>query len=85
MLFYTEFAGLVVLWVTIGVNFAVSSFIGVTALYFWVGNATGAVKNGALVHDPNFAVNGFASPALWLLLTGTKVSSGFFCFAGSFS
>lgn len=68
------FAGLVVLWVTIGVNFAVSSFIGVTALYFWVGNATGAVKNGALVHDPNFAVNGFASPALWLLITGFVIS-----------
>lgn len=68
------FGGLVVLWVTIGVNFAVSSFIGVTALYFWVGNASGAVKNGALVHDPNFAVNGFASPALWLLITGFVIS-----------
>ena len=68
------FGGLVVLWVTIGVNFAVSSFIGVTALYFWVGNATGAMKNGALVHDPNFAVNGFASPALWLLVTGFVIS-----------
>jgi sodium-dependent dicarboxylate transporter 2/3/5 len=68
------FAGLVVLWVTIGVNFAVSSFIGVTALYFWVGNATGAVKNGALVHDPNFAVNGFGSPSLWLLITGFVIS-----------
>lgn len=68
------FGGLVILWVTIGVNFAVSSFIGITGLYFWVGNATGAMKNGSLVHDPNFAVNGFASPALWLLITGFVIS-----------
>lgn len=68
------FGGLVVLWVTIGVNFAVSSFIGISALYFWVGNAAGTMKNGVLVHDPNFAVNGFASPALWLLITGFVIS-----------
>ncbi|MPL69378.1 putative malate transporter YflS [bioreactor metagenome] len=68
------FGGLVVLWVTIGVNFAVSSFIGISGLYFWVGNATGAMKNGSLVHDASFAVNGFASASLWLLITGFVIS-----------
>ncbi|MEN6414677.1 MAG: DASS family sodium-coupled anion symporter [Veillonellales bacterium] len=68
------FGGLVVLWITIGVNFAVSTFIGIVSLYFWVGNAAGTVKNGVLVHDANFAVSGFASPALWLLITGFVIS-----------
>lgn len=70
----TTFGALVVLWITIGVNFAVSTFIGVVALYFWVGNPTGAVKNGALVHNAAFAVSGFSSPALWLLITGFVIS-----------
>lgn len=68
------FGGAVVLWITIGVNFAVSTFIIISLLYFWVGNPTGLVKNGMLVHDPNFAISGFASPSLWLLLTGFVIS-----------
>ncbi len=70
----TIFGGAVVLWITIGVNFAASTFIVVSALYFWVGNTAGTVKNGSLVHDANMAVNGFASPALWLLITGFVIS-----------
>ena len=70
----TLFAAAVVMWVTIGVNFAVSSFFVVTVLYFWVGNATGAMKAGWLVRDASFAVSGFGSPALFLLVTGFVIS-----------
>jgi solute carrier family 13 (sodium-dependent dicarboxylate transporter), member 2/3/5 len=68
------FGGAVVLWISIGVNFAVSTFFIVSLLYFWVGNAAGKMAKGVLVHDANFAVSGFASPALWLLVTGFVIS-----------
>lgn len=68
------FGGAVVLWITIGVSFAVSTFFIISLLYFWVGNPTGAVKNGVLVHNAAFAINGFGSPALWLLITGFVIS-----------
>lgn len=69
------FGGAVITWITIGVNFAVSTFAIVALLYFWVGNATGALaKDGSLVRSAAFAVSGFASPSLWLLLTGFVIS-----------
>lgn len=68
------FAGSVVLWISIGVNFAVSTFISIVGLYFWVGNPAGTVKAGKLVHDATFALSGFSSPALWLLVTGFVIS-----------
>ena len=68
------FGGAVVAWITIGVNFAVSTFFIISLLYFWVGNATGKMVKGALVRDAGFAVSGFASPALWLLVTGFVIS-----------
>lgn len=69
------FGGAIVLWITIGVNFAVSTFAIVALLYFWVGNPTGAVaKDGSLVRNAAFAVSGFASPSLWLLVTGFVIS-----------
>lgn len=69
------FGGAIVLWITIGVNFAVSTFAIVALLYFWVGNPTGAVgKDGNLVRNAAFAVSGFASPSLWLLVTGFVIS-----------
>jgi anion transporter len=70
----TLFAVAVVLWITIAVNFAVSAFFVVSVLYFWVGNATGSVKGGWLVRDANFAVSGYGSPALFLLVTGFVIS-----------
>lgn len=70
----TVFAAAVALWVAIGVNFAVSAFFVVSALYFWVGNPTGALKAGALARDANFAVSGYGSPALFLLVTGFVIS-----------
>ena len=69
------FGGAVITWITIGINFAVSTFAVVALLYFWVGNATGAVaKDGTLIRSAAFAVSGFASPSLWLLLTGFVIS-----------
>ena len=69
------FGGAVISWITIGVNFAVRTFAVVVLLYFWVGNATGAVgKDGTLIRSAAFAVSGFASPSLWLLLTGFVIS-----------
>jgi anion transporter len=69
------FAAAVTLWVTIGVNFAVTSLLITTMLYFWVGNATGAMKNGALVRNPEFAISGFtANSPPWLILTGFVIS-----------
>ena len=37
------FSGAVVLWITLSVSVATSSFIIVSLLYFWVGNAEGTV------------------------------------------
>lgn len=69
------FGGAVVAWITIGVNFAVSTFFVVTLLYFWVGNPAGKVDQaGQLIRDANFAVGGFASSSLWLLVTGFVLS-----------
>ncbi|WP_371377169.1 DASS family sodium-coupled anion symporter [Sporomusa aerivorans] len=68
------FGGAVITWVTIGVNFAVSSIITSSLLYFWVGNLTGQVKNGVLVRSTDFALSQFSSASLWLLLTGFVIS-----------
>ena len=69
------FGGAVVVWITIGVNFAVSTFGVIVLLYFWVGNPDGKLnKAGELVHSAAFAVGGFASPSLWLLVTGFVIS-----------
>ena len=69
------FAGAVALWVTVGVNFAVSSLLITTVLYFWVGNASGAMKNGALLRNTDFAISGFtANSPPWLILTGFVIS-----------
>lgn len=69
------FGGAVVSWITIGINFAVSTFAVVVLLYFWVGNETGAVKpDGTLIRSAAFAVSGFATSSLWLLLTGFVIS-----------
>ena len=70
----TIFAVAVVLWITIAVNFAASAFFVVSAIYFWVGNATGSVKGGWLVRDANFALSGYGSSALFLLVTGFVIS-----------
>ena len=69
------FGGAIVLWITIGVNFAVSTFAIVILLYFWVGNPTGQLaKDGSLIRNAAFAISGFASPSLWLLVTGFVIS-----------
>lgn len=68
------FGGAVILWITIGVNFAVSSIITTCLLYFWVGNVTGAMKNGVLVRSTDFALSQFSSASLWLLVTGFVIS-----------
>lgn len=68
------FGGAVILWITIGVNFAVSSIITTSLLYFWVGNLTGQVKNGVLIRSTDFALSQFSSASLWLLVTGFVIS-----------
>ena len=69
------FGAAIVIWITIGVNFAVSTFAIVALLYFWIGNPTGALaKDGSLIRNAAFAVSGFASPSLWLLVTGFVLS-----------
>lgn len=68
------FGGAVVLWVTMGVNFAVSSLITTVLLYFWVGNLTGQVKNGILVRETSLALSQFSGSSLWLLVTGFVIS-----------
>ena len=69
------FGGAVVAWITIGINFAVSTFAVVVLLYFWVGNPDGKLnKAGALLRNAEFAVSGFASSSLWLLVTGFVIS-----------
>jgi anion transporter len=68
------FGGAIIMWITIGVNFAVSSIITTCLLYFWVGNVTGATKNGALIHSTDFALSQFSGAALWLLVTGFIIS-----------
>ena len=56
------FSGAVIAWITIGVNFAVSTFAVVSLMYFWVGNPEGKLnKAGALIRSADFAVGGFAS------------------------
>jgi anion transporter len=69
------FGAAVVAWISIGVNFAVSTFFIVVMLYFWVGNPTGQLnKAGELIRNADFAVSGFASSSLWLLVTGFVIS-----------
>ncbi len=69
------FGGAVVAWVTIAVNFAVSTFAIVCLLYFWVGNAEGKrTAAGALVRNADFALSGFGTSALWLLVTGFVIT-----------
>ncbi len=69
------FGGAIVMWITIGVNFAVSTFITTVLLYFWVGNPTGALaKDGTLIRNAAFALSGFGSASLWLLITGFVIS-----------
>jgi len=69
------FGGAVVAWITIAVNFAVSTFAIVSLLYFWVGNPDGKVdKAGELIRNAGFALGGFASPSLWLLVTGFVIA-----------
>lgn len=69
------FGGSVVVWITIGINFAVSTFAVIVLLYFWVGNPTGQLnKAGMLIRNADFAVSGFASSSLWLLVTGFVIS-----------
>ena len=68
------FGGAVILWITIGVNFAVSSIFTTCLLYFWVGNVTGAVKDGVLVRSTDFALSQFSGASLWLLVTGFVLS-----------
>ena len=68
------FGGAVALWVTIGVNFAVSSLLITTFLYFWVGNASGAVKNGALLRNTDFALSGFTANWIFEPPVSTPIS-----------
>jgi len=68
------FAAAIILWISMGVNFAVSTLLIVVLLYFWVGNPAGEIKNGVLVRSPAFAVSGFGNPSLWLLVTGFIIS-----------
>ncbi|HWR38532.1 MAG TPA: DASS family sodium-coupled anion symporter [Patescibacteria group bacterium] len=69
------FSGAVVAWITIGINFAVSTFAIIVLLYFWVGNPEGKMnKVGELIRNADFAVGGFASSSLWLLVTGFVIS-----------
>lgn len=69
------FGGAVVLWISIGVSFATSTFLIVTLLYFWIGNLEGKVNaSGKLIHQVGFVMTGFASSALWLLVTGFVIS-----------
>lgn len=69
------FSSAIVVWVTIGINFAVSTMAIIVLLYFWVGNPSGAVaKDGTLIRNASFALSGFGSPSLWLLITGFIIS-----------
>jgi len=68
------FGGAIIAWISSGVNFAVSTLITTTLLYFWVGNLTGALKNGVLVRDTDFAFSAFNSAALWMLIAGFIIS-----------
>jgi anion transporter len=71
----TIFSGAIVLWITLSVSVATSTMIIVPILYLWVGNAEGKLNaQGALVHEAGFALSGFGSPALWLLVTGFVIS-----------
>lgn len=70
------FSGAVVVWVTLSMSIATSTMILVPLLYLWVGNPDGAVNEaGRLIHSAKFAISGFGSPALWLLVTGFIIST----------
>ena len=68
------FSGAIVLWITLSVSVATSCIMIVSLLYLWVGNATGAEKNGILVRQTNFALSGYGSAGLWMLVTGFIIS-----------
>lgn len=71
----TIFSGAIVFWITLSISIATSTIFLVSVLYLWVGNLTGAVNaNGELIRQANFTLTGFASPALWLLVTGFILS-----------
>lgn len=68
------FAGAIVLWITITISFATSIFVITPILYFWVGNVSGTMRDGELVRSAGFALSGYSSSALWLLITGFIIS-----------
>ncbi len=71
----TIFGGAVILWITIGVSFATSTFLIIVLLYFWVGNLEGKVNaSGALIRQSGFVISGFSTSSLWLLVTGFIIS-----------
>ncbi|MCD7098621.1 DASS family sodium-coupled anion symporter [Stenotrophomonas sp. MMGLT7] len=70
------FCGMVVLWITQCVSFATSGIILIPVLYLWVGNATGAVDaSGHLVRSADFALAGYGTSSLWLLVAGYMIST----------
>ncbi|NDV18373.1 DASS family sodium-coupled anion symporter [Pseudodesulfovibrio sp. JC047] len=72
----TIFSGAVVVWITLSMSIATSTMMLVPILYLWVGNPTGAVNEaGHLIRSAKFAISGFGSPALWLLVTGFIIST----------
>ena len=68
------FSGAIVLWITLSVSVATSCILIVSLLYLWVGNPTGAEKDGMLVRQTSFALSGYSSAGLWMLVTGFIIS-----------
>jgi anion transporter len=68
------FSGAIVLWITLSVSVATSIIIIVPLLYLWVGNPTGAMKDGVLVRQAGFALSGYGTAGLWMLVTGFIIS-----------
>ena len=68
------FSGAIVLWITLSVSVATSCIMVVSLLYLWVGNPTGAEKDGMLVRQTGFALSGYSSAGLWMLVTGFIIS-----------
>lgn len=72
----TIFSGAIVLWITLSVSIATSTMFIVPLLYLWVGNPDGAVNAaGTLIRQASFAISGFGSASLWLLVTGFIIST----------
>ena len=70
----TIFSGAVVLWITLSMSVATSNILVVALIYLWVGNPTGAEKDGMLVRQTGFALSGYGSAGLWMLVTGFIIS-----------